>query len=1735
MILLILALSIPRVLQASAANTCRTTSPGTQSYTVTLCFVDPSNGATLTNDATVNATVSVSVSTPRVTKLVFYIDNQYLVTDFQIPYTFQLPTTKWADGYHSISVEALLSDGLTSAQTSVTVSFNNGITVVMPNTNTFTPRTGTAAAPGQPFVVAAAGDGAGGEANSLGVTNQIASWNPNLFLYLGDVYEKGSPTEFLNWYGGTDKFFGQFRTITDPTIGNHEYESGVAPGYFDYWDNPPNYYSFDAGGWHFISLNSNSELPEFSPGTAQYDWLQGDLQANAGVCTIAYFHHPVFSVGPQGDTPRMDEMWSLMAQSGVTIVLTGHDHGYQRWEPLDGNGVPSATGITQFVVGGGGHGVQGFVRSDSRMVFGADSPANSYGALKLSLNSAGAGYKYINQQGTTLDSGSVTCGGAADTAPPSTPTNFTATPQISGTEVDLSWMASTDNVGVVGYDIYRDGAFLTSVDANVTYADMSVTPETNYAYAVLARDAAGNISPLTASVQVTTPPLGPIFSDTFETGDFSMWTSATGLTVQQTEVLNGTDAARGTSTGSPAWAYKQLGVDHSELFYQIHFKLVSVGANTIYLMRFRTAAGISLEGLFVNSNGTLGIRNDVAGQSSFSSIPVSTGAWHEAQLHLAVAGASSQTDVWLDGQHIDALSAPANFGSTPIGRLQLGENASGRTFDVAFDDVAAGPVRMMDPDTAPPTTPTNLGTSTPTTTEVDLTWTGSTDNVGVTGYGIYRDGSLIDNVDGATTTYQDTSATPNTAYSYTVDAVDAAGNRSPQSVPADVTTPAAPDTSPPTTPGNVAATAPSDTEVDLTWTASTDNVGVTGYTISRDGTVLTTVDGTTLSYQDVTVSASTAYQFTVDAFDAAGNHSTASGPVDITTPSAPTAATINPVVDTWVYATYPDANYGTSTQLRVDASPDTRSYLTFDIPTLSGPITQATLRVYANSAQNTGYDVHAVSDTTWDDATITYNTAPTFDVAIAGSSGPVTAGTWTEVDITSLITGPGLLSIALTTNNTTALSLASLEAGGALIPQLVLDTAPVPDTQAPTTPTNLGTSTPTTTEVDLTWTGSTDNVGVTGYGIYRDGSLIDNVDGATTTYQDTSATPNTAYSYTVDAVDAAGNRSPQSVPADVTTPAAPDTSPPTTPGNVAATAPSDTEVDLTWTASTDNVGVTGYTISRDGTVLTTVDGTTLSYQDVTVSASTAYQFTVDAFDAAGNHSTASGPVDITTPSAPTAATINPVVDTWVYATYPDANYGTSTQLRVDASPDTRSYLTFDIPTLSGPITQATLRVYANSAQNTGYDVHAVSDTTWDDATITYNTAPTFDVAIAGSSGPVTAGTWTEVDITSLITGPGLLSIALTTNNTTALSLASLEAGGALIPQLVLDTAPVPDTQAPTTPTNLGTSTPTTTEVDLTWTGSTDNVGVTGYGIYRDGSLIDNVDGATTTYQDTSATPNTAYSYTVDAVDAAGNRSPQSVPADVTTPAAPDTSPPTTPGNVAATAPSDTEVDLTWTASTDNVGVTGYTISRDGTVLTTVDGTTLSYQDVTVSASTAYQFTVDAFDAAGNHSTASGPVDITTPSAPTAATINPVVDTWVYATYPDANYGTSTQLRVDASPDTRSYLTFDIPTLSGPITQATLRVYANSAQNTGYDVHAVSDTTWDDATITYNTAPTFDVAIAGSSGPVTAGTWTEVDITSLITGPGLLSIALTTNNTTALSLASLEAGGALIPQLVLSSS
>jgi chitodextrinase len=1230
---------------AEAGTPCRTSG---SSYSVTVCFTEPADGATLTGPRTVTTTVTVNGTNPGVQKLLYYLGGNYLLTDYSAPFTFTLQTDRFVDGARALEVEASMRDGFTTQRSSVDVTFLNGVTEPPVNTNQFTPAAGTTPAPDRPFVLAATGDGASGRPDAQAVTDLISSWSPNMFLYLGDVYERGTATEFSNWYGTPDRFFGRFRGITNPTVGNHEYLTSNAAGYFDYWDNVPHYFSLNVAGWHIVSLDSTGTFAQTTPGSPQYQWLDQDITSSSAACTVVYFHHPRWSVGQTadaGDAARMADLWSLFAQRGVDLVLTGHDHNYQRWQPLDGAGKVNSSAPTEIVVGSGGHGIQPFTRTDSRMVSGFDTVAD-FGALKLELNQHGAAYQFINVAGSTRDSGSVRCSGApADTTAPEAPTNLTAASPAAD-KVDLSWTSSTDNVGVTGYDIYRNGSFLTTSGPAANYSDTTVVAGTPYSYFVKARDAAGNVSEASNTTSVTTPGSSPpIFTDGFETGNFSKWTTNTGLVAQQQEVFAGSWAARGTTTNAATWAYKTLGTTHSELYYRIRFKVLSQAAasnNTVNLLKLRTATGSSILGVSRNATGRLGYRNDVAGVSSTSTTTVTTGAWHEVQIRLKINGASGESETWFDGVRIAALSKTENFGTTPIGRIQLGENSTARSYDVAFDEVAAGTNFISDgdppTDTTPPTDPTNLNAVATTSNRVDLTWTASTDNVGVTAYDIYRNDALLTST-GPTATYSDTTVASGTNYSYFVKARDAAGNVSGRSNTASVTTP---------------GTAP------LVFTDGFETGNFSRWTANT---------GLMAQQQEVLSGAWAA-------------RGTSAGSAN------------------WAYAqlgsTYGELFYRIRFKVLSQGAASNNTVNLLKLRTGTGG---AILGLYRNPQGRLGYrnEIAALSTT---------------------SSTTITAGTWHEVQIRARINGAS------------------------------------------------GESETWFNGVRIAALSKTENFGTKPIGRIQLGEN----------------SPSRNYDIAFDDVAADTSFISDGGPP-------PDTTPPTDPTKLNAVAVSPTRVDLTWKASTDNVGVTNYDIYRNGSPLVSV-GAVTTYSDTTAAPSTTYNYEVRARDAAGNPSGFSNESTATTPAAPAVLTFTPTDDASIRADQPGANFGTQGAIGVDSSPVKHYLMKFDISGIgAGTVMSAKLRLSCIDSSDSGGIFYRVLDpNAWTEGSVTWNSSPAADATQLASLGSVSATRSYEVDLTSLVTQDGLVSVKVISNSASGNGADFQSKEGSVPPQLVVTLA-----------------------------------------------------------------------------------------------------------------------------------------------------------------------------------------------------------------------------------------------------------------------------------------------------------------------------------------------------------
>jgi len=209
-------------------------------------------------------------------------------------------------------------------------------------------------------------------------------------LALGDLtYPVGAPAEFTNCYGPT---WGKFKDRTYPTPGNHEYATPGAAGYFGYFGAAagPGYYSVQLGAWRLYSLNSNLAANAHA---AQIAWLRGELARHPAHCTLAYWHHPLYSSGMKGNDTRMKDAWQVLYEAGAEIVLSGHDHLYERFAPQNASGRRDAErGMRQFVVGTGGAFPTPFLRTRANS---EARDSNHNGILKLVLGDDGYAWQFL--------------------------------------------------------------------------------------------------------------------------------------------------------------------------------------------------------------------------------------------------------------------------------------------------------------------------------------------------------------------------------------------------------------------------------------------------------------------------------------------------------------------------------------------------------------------------------------------------------------------------------------------------------------------------------------------------------------------------------------------------------------------------------------------------------------------------------------------------------------------------------------------------------------------------------------------------------------------------------------------------------------------------------------------------------------------------------------------------------------------------------------------------------------------------------------------------------------------------------------------------------------------------------------------------------------------------------------------------------------------------------------------
>ncbi|MGG5359319.1 MULTISPECIES: fibronectin type III domain-containing protein [unclassified Enterococcus] len=568
----------------------------------------------------------------------------------------------------------------------------------------------------------------------------------------------------------------------------------------------------------------------------------------------------------------------------------------------------------------------------------------------------------------------------------------------------------------------------------------------------------------------------------------------------------------------------------------------------------------------------------------------------------------------------------------------------------------------------------------------------------------------------------------------------------------------------------------------------------------------------------------------------------------------------------------------------------------------------------------------------------------------------------------------------------------------------------VEDTEAPTAPKNLKASDITETSVKLDWEASADNVGVTGYQIFRDGKKIETVNGSTLTFTDSGLKGKTTYKYTAKAIDEANNISEVSNEVSVTTQAAPDKEAPTVPQNLRLTGVRENkelgnEIDIAWDASSDNEGVVAYNIYLNKQLLTTVDGNETSYTRKRAGYNTRHLFRVSAVDAAGNESELSNTeTGMVQQQQSFFLYASDLLDSSIISAFVQVGYGGYTASESDLGRKSlnnwiqRIYVPaygyielFDEVKYQGEEYFITnndsfgryynLESFKNKASSykvsrtLGAENVKTKEVGEKSVELTW-TAPRAEIKVKEYSiyrdgkriGKVDSGTtsFIDKDLDAKTTYTYMISAVDTSSN----PLKNSE-------ELSVTTKEPADAEAPTAPPIVESAALEGNTLRVQWNYSKDNVGVVGYIVYRDGKEVGRTTRTHLIHVEKDLPVGKEYTYTVKAFDAAGNISPASTPVKLKTDARLKHQAPTIPTNLKATKAEEKNVSLTWSPSTDNASKFHYRIYRDGKILVTLDERFTSYTDRTAKGNTTYTYTIEAIDRVENLSERSTPLTVTT--------------------------------------------------------------------------------------------------------------------------------------------------------------
>src|SRR6266566_1432667 len=601
--------------------------------------------------------------------------------------------------------------------------------------------------------------------------------------------------------------------------------------------------------------------------------------------------------------------------------------------------------------------------------------------------------------------------------------------------------------------------------------------------------------------------------------------------------------------------------------------------------------------------------------------------------------------------------------------------------------------------------------------------------------------------------------------------------------------------------------------------------------------------------------------------------------------TATISQTVVASADAYVSSNEPSANFGAESDLRVDSAPNenseariVRSYVRFDIPGSWEPIARATLRMYATNGDHSGFTVSAVSDS-WEEQTITWSNAPAQSTSQTIASGEFAAGDWVSVDVTPLVSGSGSVSFFLTSSTPAPMAFASRDQGEAVAPRLSIETvATTPSDQALPVISGTAQESQHLSAAAGTWSGTPpisyayqwQRCDAAGDG------CVDLPSATGTTYTPTAADVGDTLRVFVTASNGAGSSSTDSQPTPIVVAASDDASPPTAPADLTATA-DQSSITLSWNASSDDVATADYDLFLNGTKVASTEATSYSFGGL--SCGTGYTIGVAAYDAAGNRSPTSA---LTSATAACSETSSTPTDTTPPTPPSNLQAGAADQSSITP----------------------TWRASSDDVAVAGYDLFL-------NGTKVASTGAT-----SYSFGGLSCGTGYTIGVAAYDAAGNRSPTSALTSATAACS----------------ETSSTPtDTTPPTPPSNLQAGAADQSSITLKWSASSDDVAVAGYDLFLNGTKVAST--GATSYSFGGLSCGTGYTIGVAAYDAAGNRSPTSALTSATAACSettpPDTTPPTPPSNLQVGAADQSSISLSWSASSDDVAVTGYYVFLNG--------------------------------------------------------------------------------------------------------------------------------------------------------------------------------------------------------------